>query len=133
VRSGFAATDNESTMRIDRVTCLNDSEWRLRLWNQRVERLLERVGRQDSRPQEVVSLLHKKNSLANKIERLRQVPERDWDSAFAAVHRAGREVEDAWITACSRIEERERDNNVAGGAGSGLFFALTVLLLAFLL
>lgn len=87
-------------MDIDHASFLFDVEARLRQWTARIAGLEQRLGRDREgrapRSQRIESLVQKRNTLANKVEKLRQCSDGRWRDVAREIRRSVEEVEDAW-------------------------------------
>lgn len=98
-------------MEIDREAFLFEFESRLEQWNATIAGLEKRRPRGEEQnavlSQRIESLAQRRNTLENKVEKVRQCSARAWRSVSREVERAAREVEEAWTCVASALSRSE--------------------------
>lgn len=99
-------------MEIERQSRLIEMQVELAEWDTRILTALARF--QESSfddpirlSQQLRSLIHKRNTLRNKLDKLRQASTRSWESTWSEVERAVQDVEEAWNCVAKLSQGRE--------------------------
>lgn len=100
-------------MEIDKEVFLFDVEARLKQWNATVAGLEQRLQQDEegssALSQRIESLIQKRNTFDNKVEKLRQCSARGWREVAREVAQAVEEVEEAWTCVASALSRRDSD------------------------